>query len=125
MFTKTTLNLILLIALTGVTAFLLQQYIPSFRLIEKFWVVFGFLAVLTLIAYFASVFGIRKGGESSVLILMGALGIKLVFSMVFALIYILKFKPNHILFAGEFFSLYFLFTAFEVHCLLCNLRPPK
>lgn len=91
-------------------------------LVPKFWVIFGFLAVLTLIAYFGSLIGIKKGGESSVFLIMGGIVVKLLFCMSFVLVYLLKFKVNDVYFALEFFSIYFLFTAFEVYALLCNLR---
>jgi hypothetical protein len=91
-------------------------------LVPKFWVVFGFVAVLTLIAYFGSLFGLKKDPETSVLVIMGALVVKLLFSMAFVLVYLLKFKVKGVDFCIQFFSLYFLFTAFEVYALLCNLR---
>ncbi|WP_256014360.1 hypothetical protein [Desertivirga xinjiangensis] len=91
-------------------------------LIPKFWVVFGFLFFLTVIAYAVSWFGLKKGGESSAFVLMGAITIKLLLSMAFVLVYLLKISVKDTFFAIQFFSLYFLFTSFEVYALLCNLR---
>nr|WP_305121741.1 hypothetical protein [Pedobacter mongoliensis] len=91
-------------------------------LVPKFWVIFGFLSGLTIIAYGISVFGIKNGGENSVYIIMSAIVIKLLFSMMFVAVYLLKFRVNSLFFALEFFSLYFLFTSFEVYALLRNLR---
>ena len=91
-------------------------------LVPKFWVIFGFIGVLTLIAYFGSLLGLKKGGQTSVLVTMGSLVLKMLFSMSFALVYLLKFKVNSVHFGLEFFSIYFFFTAFEVYALLCNLR---
>ena len=94
----------------------------SVVLIPKFWVVFGFLFFLTIIAYAVSWFGLKKGGESSAFVLMGAITIKLLLSLGFVLVYLLKISVKDTFFAIQFFSLYFLFTSFEVYALLCNLR---
>lgn len=91
-------------------------------LMPKFWVIFGAIALLTLMAYIFSWIGIRKGGEFSVLAILGGILLKLIFCMVLVLVYLQKFKVNDLVFAGNFISLYFLFTAFEVYALLCNLR---
>ena len=91
-------------------------------LIPKFWVIFGFLFFLTLIAYSVSLFGIKKGLESSAFVIIGAIAVKMLFAMGFVLAYLLKIKVEGVSFAAQFFSLYFLFTAFEVYALLCNLR---
>ena len=60
---------------------------------------------------------IDSGDARPILIL-----VKLLFCMVLVLVYLLKFKVNDIIFVANFISLYFLFTAFEVYALLCNLR---
>ncbi|WP_106292168.1 hypothetical protein [Arcticibacter pallidicorallinus] len=94
-------------------------------LVPQFWLIFGFLAGLTIVAYIASYAGIKTGGELSVYVLMAAIFIKLIVSLLFVVIYLQKHRVNGTFFALEFFSLYFLFTAFEVKSLLLNLRPPK
>lgn len=91
-------------------------------LIPKFWVIFGTLAFLTLTAYLVSVYGIRQGGEFSGYTILGTIVFKFLFFLALVAVYLLKFKVNHVLFIANFFSLYFLFTGFEVYCLLSNLR---
>ena len=81
-----------------------------------------FLFVLTLIVYILSYLGIKKGGQVSVLGLLGGLTIKMIFSLSLMLVLILKSADNQKVLAGNFFYLYFLFTVFEVSCLLRNLR---
>ena len=109
--------------IVGAGADLIERYNPSDTvLIPKFWVVFLTIALLTLIAFILSWFGIQKGGDISVFTILGGIVLKLLFCMVFVLVYLLKFKVNDIQFVVNFFSLYFLFTAFEVYCLLRNLR---
>ncbi len=109
--------------LVGAAADLIERSDPSDTvLIPKFWVVFGLIAFLTLIAYVLSWIGIRKGAEVSVFTILGGIVMKMLFCMVFVLVYLLKFRVNDIQFVVNFFSLYFLYTAFEVYCLLRNLR---
>jgi hypothetical protein len=109
--------------LLGAGADLIESANPDDTvLIPKFWVVFGTIAFLTLIAYLLSWIGIRKGAEVSVFTILGGIVMKLLFCMVFVLVYLLKFRVNDIQFVLNFFSLYFLYTAFELYCLLRNLR---
>jgi hypothetical protein len=109
--------------LLGLIAYFIDYNYPDKDLlILKFWVIFGTIATLTLLAYIFSWIGIKKGGEFSIVAMMGGILLKLLFCMVLVLVYLLKFKVNDIIFAANFISLYFLFTAFEVYALLCNLR---
>ena len=109
--------------LLGAGANLIEQLNPQDTvLIPKFWVVFGTIAFLTLIAFILSWLGIKKGTDVSVFAILGGIVMKLLFCMVFVLVYLLKFKVNDIQFVVNFFSLYLLYTGFEVYCLLRNLR---
>src|SRR5690554_4808267 len=81
-----------------------------------------FLFFLTLIVYILSYLGIKKGGQTLVLALLGGLTLKMIFSLSLMLVLILKTTDNQKVLAGNFFYLYFLFTVFEVSCLLRNLR---
>lgn len=112
----------LIILVSGGAAILIESLTEGEVLIPKFWVLFGFLTFLTIIAFWAASLGIKKGGEISVYAIMGSVILKLLFSMVVVLVYLLRIKVNGIDFATQFFSVYFLFTAFEVYCLLVNLR---
>ncbi|MFD1631693.1 hypothetical protein [Pseudopedobacter beijingensis] len=90
--------------------------------IPKYWVIFGFMAGISVVVYLVSWYGIRNGGEGQVLMTMGGIVIRLLMSMLLALFYINKFKVDPIIFVVNFFSAYFLFTVFEIYCLLINLR---
>ncbi|MFB2120524.1 hypothetical protein [Parapedobacter sp. 2B3] len=87
-----------------------------------FWLLFGVVFATTLLAYLLSDLGIRKGGELSILSLIGGLFVKLLLCLAVVAVLIIKYPDNKMLTALNFFSLYFLFTAFEVTCLLRNLR---
>lgn len=91
-------------------------------LADQFWVFFGFLFALTYIAFILSFMGIKKGGQTAVFLLMAGIIIKLLLAMVFSLIYIKQHPVNQVVFALNYFSLYLLFTVFEVISLLRILR---
>lgn len=94
----------------------------SNHFIPKYWVVFGFMAGIAVVVYVLSWYGIRNGGEGQVLMTMGGIVIRLLFSMLLAVFYLNTFKVDPIIFVVNFFSAYFLFTVFEIYCLLVNLR---
>jgi len=91
-------------------------------LAPHFWLLFAVVFLLTLAAYVLSDLGIRKGGEMSIYSLIGGLFVKLFACLAVVAVLIVKFPENKLITALNFFSLYFLFTAFEVICLLRNLR---
>ena len=94
-------------------------------LIEKIWVVYGFFAVLTPVIYILAQEGLKRRGPDSVLVLLGSNVLRMVISMSLALVFILKYRQQALIFAVDFFALYILFAVFEIHCLLHNLRLPK
>ena len=91
-------------------------------LVGKFWVIFGFLAGITFIAYVMADLGIKRNPETGVMAIMGSIALKMIFSMAFVLIYSLNSKEKGMVFVLNFFSLYLLFSFFEIFSLLRNLR---
>jgi hypothetical protein len=90
--------------------------------IAKFWVVFSFIAGITFIAFLVALFGIKRNPETGVMAIMASFVVKMLFSMGFVLFYVINIPVNKLLFVVNFFSLYFLFSGFEIYALLCNLR---
>lgn len=118
-----TLYYIIYTAVLAGIAIALPHLFPDVRiLVQKFWLIFGFLAGLTFIGYIVAFLGIKRSPESGIMAIMGSIAIKMLFSMAFVLIYSLNHKEKSIVFALNFFSLYLLFTFFEIYCLLRNLR---
>jgi hypothetical protein len=114
---------LLIAAASGIAAYFLEHANPSdVILVPQFWMLFSFLIIITVVAYLCSIIGLKKGSESSIYVIMGVATVKLLLCMTLVLIYSLNFRVNAVLFAIEFFSLYFLFTSFEVYALMCNLR---
>ncbi|WP_343533651.1 hypothetical protein [Pedobacter sp.] len=102
-------------------AILLKELLPN-AIAGQFWLVFGFLAGLTLIAYLLAHLGIQRNPQIGVFAILGSVIIKMLFAMAFVLIYSLKQAKGDLVFALNFFSLYLLFTLFEILGLLRNLR---
>lgn len=109
--------------LLATLAYLLDYLFPAKEVLAKnFWLAFGFLFFLTYIAYLISVIGIKRSAQIGVMALMGGIVIKLLFALSFVLVVLMKTAVNQLVFALNYFSLYLLFTLFEVMCLLRNLR---
>ena len=90
--------------------------------IPKYWLIFGFMAGITVIVYLVSWLGIKNGGQGQVMMTLGGVVIRLIMSMFMVLFYLETFEVDPIIFIVNFFSVYFLFTVFEIYCLLVNLR---
>ena len=104
-------------------SFALPVLFPGVPLLaNKFWLLFGFIGGLTYIAYVMAYLGIKMDPETGIMAIMGSIVLKMIFSMAFVLIYSLNTKEKGLVFALNFFSLYLLFSFFEIYSLLCNLR---
>jgi len=102
---------------------ILQAVFPDAGLfVDKFWVIFCFLAGITYIAYVTADLGIKKDPEVGVITIMASIAVKMIFSMAFVLIYSQNRPQLGGIFLINFFSLYLLFTCFELYWLLRNLR---
>ncbi len=108
--------------LAGIVVILPYVFPNTILFINKFWLVFCFLSGLTFIAYTVAFLGIKHKPETGVMAIMGSIVVKMLFAMAFVLFYVLKIPVNSLLFVLNFFSLYFLFSGFEIYALLCNLR---
>lgn len=91
-------------------------------LIEKFWVIFGFIATLTLLAVNICLYVIQFKTKYSTFIILGVNVIKLFFCMILVIFYLQIYTVKPILFIANFFLAYLLFTFFEIYTLLINLR---
>ncbi|MGY3053626.1 type IV secretory pathway TrbD component [Pedobacter sp. UYEF25] len=111
--------------LIGVVIALERTFGRSELFVKQFWLIFGFLAGITYIAYALVDIGIKRDPQMGVMAIMGANAVKLLFCMAFVLVYILKVPGNPTIFLVNFFSSYLLFSAFEIYCLLFNLRHQK
>jgi hypothetical protein len=91
-------------------------------LATQFWLMFAFIGFLTL-ATLIFVFLIQDlMPEYYAQAFLGATVFKMLACLVFMLVLVLKTPVNKLVFAADFFYLYFLNTGFEVYVLLRNLR---
>lgn len=123
----TLLKFTFLYAVFGLALALVSYLIPILfpgqeLLVSNYWIAFIFLFLLTYIVYLVSYFGLKKTPQTGVLAIMGGIILKLLFALSFALVIVMKTAENQLVFALNYFSLYLLFTLFEVMCLLRNLR---
>ncbi|WP_316817147.1 hypothetical protein [Pedobacter nyackensis] len=118
-----TLFYLLFTAVLGVIAYFLPVVFPGVTILaSKFWVVFGFLAGITFIAYVVADLGLKRNPDVGIMAIMGSIALKMIFSMAFVLIYSVNTKEKGMVFVLNFFSLYLLFSFFEIYSLLRNLR---
>ncbi|MNX62019.1 hypothetical protein D3C86_929670 [compost metagenome] len=120
---KFILSYLLYTAILGAIAYFLPIVFPDVKLlVTKFWVLFGFLAGITFVAYVLAFLGIQRNPEAGIMAIMGSIALKMLFSMAFVLIYSLNSKEKGLILVLNFFSLYLLFSFFEIYSLLRNLR---
>lgn len=110
------------LAVFGVMKGLAPWFGDTVRLSSNFIPIFIFLYLLTIIVYFLGLWGMKKGAEYSVYSILGGIVIKMIISLSFIFYLFLKFPENQKVLALNFFSIYLLFTLFEVTVMLRNLR---
>ena len=110
------------LAVFGIAQGLAVLFAGVILLSPNFIPIFIFLYFLTIIIYFLALWGMRKGAEYSVYSILGGIVIKMIFSLSLIFYLFLKSPENQKVLALNFFSMYFLFTLFEVTILLRNLR---
>ncbi len=110
------------LAVFGIMKGLATWFEENIRLSPNLIPLFIFLYFLTIIVYFLSIWGMKKGAEYSVYSILGGIVIKMVISLSFIFYLFLKSAENQKVLALNFFSIYFLFTLFEVIVMLRNLR---
>ncbi|WP_316798635.1 hypothetical protein [Pedobacter frigidisoli] len=118
----TSLYLILIGISVAFVATLPALFPNTLLFVSDFWLIFGFMAVITYLAYVLVNIGLKRNPQAGVMAIMGSIGVKMIFCMAFVLIYSIKAKGDGLLFILNFFSVYLLFTVFEMYCLLRNLR---
>jgi hypothetical protein len=109
---------ILAILSAGLIALVPDMALPG----GKFWALFIFIGGITYIAYLLADLGIKRNPETGIMAIMGSIALKMFFSIAFILIYSLKGNEMGLAFLLDYFSLYFLFSFFEIYSLLRNLR---
>jgi ABC-type methionine transport system permease subunit len=97
---------------TGKTAFVAQH----------FWLLYTFVSGLTFIVVLAVLISGRVSPENFAQTFLAATVFKILASLAFIVVFMVKIPLNKTVFTVDFVYLYFLNTAFEVYILLRNLR---
>ena len=79
----------------------IQLYKPAW-VIEKIWVIYLFFTVLTPVIYILAQEGLKRRGPDSVLVLLGSNVLRMIISMSLALVFIIKFRQQALIFAIDF-----------------------
>jgi len=106
----------------AIPPYYLQNYGHADMITPQFWLVFFFLAGLTLIVVTGILIVRQMFPNMFSEAFMGATVFKILASLIFVLVFLAKNKVNKYVFVGDFFYAYFLNTAFEVYILLRTLR---
>jgi hypothetical protein len=91
-------------------------------LVAHFWLLFGFVGGLTLMALTGVLLAQNGDPETYTQVFMGATVFKLLACLVFVLVYVINIQVNKTVFMLNLIYLYFLNTGFEIYVLLRNLR---
>ena len=108
--------------ITAIPPYYLKNYGHADMIISEFWLVFFFLAGLTLLAVTGILIVRQMYPDMFSEAFMGATVVKILSCLIFVLVFLAKNKVNKYVFIGDFFYVYFLNTAFEVYILLRTLR---
>lgn len=110
---------VLLIAIPPAALILTGQ---SAYIIPKFWILFIYIAALTLLVIGTVLFVQRKNSELYAQAFLAGTTVKILGTLFFVLVFLRKNHVDKLVFAADFFYIYFLNMAFEVYGLLRNLR---
>lgn len=89
------------------------------------WMALAFFAILTTILTRMSLRSAAKSGSRFVTGVMGGVGLRMMFCVLFVVIYWVTAKERNTFFIVYFFILYLFFTVFEIKFLLHKLRTDK
>ncbi|MFM9945826.1 MAG: hypothetical protein ACKVQB_11410 [Bacteroidia bacterium] len=87
------------------------------------WIALAFFAILTTVLTNMSLRSAAKSDSRFVTGVMGGVGLRMMFCVLFVIIYWVTAKERNTFFIIYFFILYLFFTVFEIKFLLSKLRP--
>lgn len=114
-----------LLFLTGALALLaagLLQF-SGYQLVHPYvWYLLGFFVFLTGFAHYLTHLGLKHDPENFSAYYFASMGLRMVFCIIVIFMYRYYTEENLVQFVFNFFMLYFIYTGFEIHALLSNLR---
>ena len=86
------------------------------------WILLLYFFLLTLVIVWIIDYTYEKLNRQFIQAYFGVMTIRLILSVAFALIFIIKDRDNVLVFGINFLVLYLLFLGFEIYSILTNLR---
>ncbi|MFC5270727.1 hypothetical protein [Adhaeribacter terreus] len=115
-----------LIITTGVVALLISLliYTTAYNVVHPYiWYMLGFFVFVTGFTFYITKKGFEEDEDNFQLYYFGSMAFRVVMCLAVVFLYVIFTKERHLQFALNFFVLYFIFTGFEIYCILTNLRP--
>ena len=115
-----------LLIITGVISLLigLLIYTTGFKVVHPFiWYMLLFFVFVTAFTFFITKKGYEEDEGNFQLYYFGSMAFRVIMCLAVVFLYVIFVDERHLQFAFNFFALYFIFTGFEIYCILTNLRP--
>jgi len=107
--------------LLALTIFIVQYLEPNW-IYRYVWIIMIFFLLLTLASIWTTKYAALKLGKQFIQVYFIVMTIRLLISLAFAIIFIIKDRDNILIFSINFLVLYLLFLGFEIYSILTNLR---
>lgn len=117
-------NLVLSVIVLALGYFILNYLIADYNL-EVFPYLVGLFFFVTSFSHFFALKSLSKKGSASVNTAMGLTTFKLLVYLVFVLIYILNTDTDKMLFVLTFFSLYVIYSVFDIYKIMSQIKKQK
>ncbi|WP_225986519.1 hypothetical protein [Rufibacter sp. LB8] len=114
-----------MILLTGglVVVISLLVGFTGYELVHTYiWYLLGFFIFLTGFAHYVAHLGLKHDSENLQAYYFSSMGLRMVFCIIVIFVYRYFHEEHIVQFVFNFFTLYFIYTAFEIYALLSNLR---
>lgn len=115
-----------LLFVTGFAAIIISLllYTTGNTLVHPFiWYMLLFFTFVTGFTFYITKKGYEHDEDNFQLYYFGSMAFRVVMCLGVVLLYVIFVKERHLQFVINFFVLYFIFTGFEIYCILTNLRP--
>lgn len=99
----------------------LLQYLESPLLYPEIWTIQIFFLFITALGHLISAKGLTQKRDFHIFYML-SMGVRLFCCIIFVIIIIYTSSGNLVLFVANFFTLYLVYTSFEIYFLLRNLR---
>ncbi|WP_026463441.1 hypothetical protein [Adhaeribacter aquaticus] len=98
-------------------------HFTGYTLVHPFiWYILGFFVLITLFTFYLVQMGAKNDEENFQLYYFGSSVFRVLMSIGVIFIYVFFASGNKVQFAMNFFVIYFIYTGFEIYCILSNLR---